>query len=327
LDDVFARIETEYPPMMWTGAELGGIFVDRLKELLRLEHGLASSEVKIRTIQSIHGWVEAQQKAGNPVLAAQLEAELKPGSADAAGATAWEECWSLVLAAYNGNVPIAFQGELVQADNGITSDRYIPAGPDSGDSELAGEIALYDHAAAGQFTAVRIDVEEEETAAAPDPFTVDYARLVDLSFDQIVELREECEPGKLFETRFRSLGSSAQLVDSWAELSAESRNYAHRLHSVGRVLTALPYREQAMSSKVRKYLVTNYDESEVARQLMAFSSPDPMSGAQIVACDLSLLKEFRSDLDLGTEQRVTSWLFKRPDFRIIRTMGERDLEV
>ena len=71
-----------------------------------------------------------------PVLAALLEAELKPKSATEDEAVVWMECFDMVLEAYNGNVPVAFRGGLVQADNGITSDQLLPAGPESADEEM-----------------------------------------------------------------------------------------------------------------------------------------------------------------------------------------------
>jgi hypothetical protein len=336
LDWKFAKAERTHPPLIWTGAELGNIFVSRLKEMLRGQLGLTTSPETVRTVHAIRSWVDEQKRQGLPVLAAQLEAQVRPRSAGAQEVAAWEECWPLVLQAYNGNVPIAFQGKVIQADNGINSDRFIPSGPESDDDELAGEIELYDQAAAGRFDAVQIDVRYEqpdsrraEALREIGSFQFDEQRLAELSFAEAVELREACEPEKFFAARYESLGSSEYLTHWQDQFWQEAAGYATRLHSRAEKLNQV-FRAQIDTAvntpKMRSFFISDYDESELAGQLVAIATPvAPIMGSQIVACDLNLLRQFRTDLDLGDENNSDIWRFKRPDFRIIKKMDQRDM--
>jgi len=105
--------------------------------------------------------------------------------------------------------------------------------------------------------------------------------------------------------------------------------YAERLHVQGRVLTEATLRDQ-IEAAVRRPELSEvyagiYTRDEVMRELVAVASSLPVQGSEIVFCDLSLLKKNLANLRLSDEDDPISWVFKRPDFRIIQEISARDM--
>jgi hypothetical protein len=327
LDAMFRRLENQYPPFEWTFEELGSLFTMRLQQLLKEQYA-GASPVERSILSRMRAWVLDHKSRNEPVLAARLESDLRPANPSHEEARAWGDAWQVVLNAYNGNVPIAFQGSLIQANNGIHTDQYVPAGPESSEVLLKSEIQMYELAAHGRESQLSIVNDKASGASSNKDFAFDAERLSRLSFPRVLELRDACDPDEIFDVRYKSLGSSEHLVHYLPRLTEAALAYAERLHIRGGVLTKVILQDQ-IEAAVRQPELSEvyagiYSPDEVARELFAIVSNLPVQGAEIVACDLSLLKKNLTDLRLSDEDNPISWVFKRPDFRIIQEISARD---
>ncbi|UUU23783.1 hypothetical protein [Streptomyces sp. DSM 40750] len=328
LDSIFCKTEQAIPPVEWNLEELGEIFIKRLGCMIReVSRGTSHTSAERKIAQSVSDWVKRKTSEGESISAAILEAELRPISATHAESLAWRNIWARVLHAYNGNVPVAFHGQLIQADNGINFDQYIPAGPESSEKVSNEELKLYDFAASDKLE--QIHVTEERHRNSEDLFEFNVERLADLSLRSVTELRDACEPDALFQLRYLTLASSDHLAQLQEKLHNEGAAYAERLAGRGQVMTRRSEEREihraahSPGSEIRMLFVGPVNPDELEKQLLALShSLNAVEGSEIVEMDLSTLKRIRSDLLIDPDDEL-SWVFKRPDYRVIKKFAPR----
>jgi len=237
LHDMFSVAEKEVDPLYWSRADLDTIFASRL--VFEVASYTTSSAHEVRDLAlRVDGYARECLEQKTNVSAATLQRTLRQ-RADGLGSSrieALDKVWKAVQRAYHGNLPLAFDGDLIVGTSpGLGPS--ITGGPAATPEELRMTMqAFAQQNSTGRATVMTV-VSEEGKGKWPAPRLVNLGWLGDLSFSEIEKRRDEAYPEEMMDLRFAVLGapdSADELrlrhADATARFLSKHREYLDILH-------------------------------------------------------------------------------------------------
>lgn len=247
----------------------------------------------------------------------------------------------IINQAYSGNIPAEFEGNLMLASSVREADQFLPGGPQRSPEENALETEFH-RALLAMPTLSSYHYTQKLSARSDQNFVLDLKKLRELHFEEIIELREYCQPDKYFDLRFAALGSPTSLDQSFISLVEARKMFFDTLKSAGHRLTKRAH-EQA-ENQAKLYLL-NHERTQEKRNILthavlAILARLPLLGLEYGVEYLMSLIEFtllvRGMKTLKPGQKPTGLTFhdseqvlsginqilRRPDYNIFRDASD-----
>jgi len=316
LDKILESTENEYKPLIWEVEQLAKPFGKRLEA----ELGLANFNREENSLANkIIEHVADFEGDYSRLRAAKIECEILPQ---------WRKSdpqrrvWEQVLQAYNGNLPYAFDGRLIIGDSIEGDKSAIPGGPESNNDEKELAVDYYDALISNKIEKY-FALREEKLTSSDVHWYLDTKKLRNLSFDEIVELREKASPENYFNLRHYVLGSPTSLKEKSNDYYEAKNAYWEALSDSGIALNRSS--EKMGRDKGHRILLERRREDSKIETSKTVMERIPGSGAVVSLIDAhSIGRKTRVSRQAkrGADP-INNINIKRPDYHVVEKLHER----
>ncbi|UYN91414.1 MAG: hypothetical protein KIT70_08620 [Anaerolineales bacterium] len=339
LDRLLASSEKRIAPPTWKVADAASLFADRML----FEFKRARLSRAARKLASLISEYISKEREDIKSLRGGKIAELflpeRESNIDQ------RKIWLLLQKAYNGNLVGSFKGDLIMVESPTGEIDMIPGGPVPDADEEIFTKEYYLNAKLGAFEdfyTVGIGQVAPFKAESPN-FLLKLDRLLELSLQEIEELRESADPQAYFDTRFRALGNGKEYHKHRELLHEERLGYWARLEKAG--LTLWKRAQDRQLKYYRDAYITrrvSEDDVDLEREKRGFLANFVMeitqAGILSLGVDWFSLTRRSDEIEQAKKRKGnlyrryskdSKFLFpndvlKRPDFRVIQKLVSRD---